>query len=61
MRITRYPSISESQFLGCTAAFVDSLFGELQSAAIALTRLEGRAKGDAFAYEMPLARRAGWF
>ena len=54
MRITRYPSISEHQFLGCTAAFVDSLFGELHSAAIALRRLEGKGKGDAFAYEMAL-------
>jgi len=35
VRIIRYPSISEHQFLGCTAAFVDSLFGELHSAAIA--------------------------
>jgi hypothetical protein len=54
VRITRYPSISEHQFLGCTAAFVDSLFGELHSAAIALRRLEGKGKGDAFAYEMAL-------
>jgi hypothetical protein len=54
MRITRFPSISEAQFLGCTAAFVDSLFGELQSAAIALRRLEDKGKGDAFAYEMEL-------
>ncbi len=54
MRIIRFPSISEHQFLGCTAAFMDSLFGELHSAAIALRRLEGRAKGDAFAYEMEL-------
>jgi len=54
MRIIRLPSISEHQFLGCTAAFVDSLFGELHSAAIALRRLEGKSKGDAFAYEMEL-------
>ena len=57
MRITRFPSISEHQFLGCTAAFVDSLFGELHSAAIALRRLEGKAKGDAFAHEMELDTR----
>lgn len=57
MRITRFPSISEHQFLGCTAAFVDSLFGELHSAAIALRRLEGKSKGDAFAYEMELDTR----
>jgi hypothetical protein len=57
LRITRLPSISEHQFLGCTAAFADSLFGELHSAAIALRRLEGRGKGDAFAYEMELDTR----
>jgi len=54
VRITRYPSLSEPQFLGCTAAFVDSLTGELHATAIALRRLEGRAKGSAFAYEMTL-------
>ncbi|MBZ5575869.1 MAG: hypothetical protein LAP40_04850 [Acidobacteriia bacterium] len=54
MRITRYPSLSEFQFLGCTAAFVDSLTGELNAAALALRRLEGQAKGSAFAYEMTL-------
>lgn len=54
MRIIRLPSISEHQFLGCTAAFVDSLFGELHSSAIALRRLEGKSKGGAFAYEMEL-------
>ena len=54
MRITRFPSISESQFFGCTAAFVDSLLGELNSAAASLRRLEGLRKGGAFAYEMTL-------
>ncbi len=54
MRITRFPSISENQFLGCTAAFVDSLFGELHAATIALRRLEGKGKGSAFAHEMEL-------
>ena len=54
MRITRYPSITEPQFFGCLAAFADSLFGELNAAAIALRRLEGRGKGSAFAYEMTL-------
>lgn len=54
MRITRYPSITEPQFYGCLAAFVDTLFGELNSAAIALRRLEGQGKGRAFAYEMTL-------
>ncbi len=54
MRITRYPNLSETQFFGCTAAFVDSLAGELNAATIALRRLEGQAKGAAFAYEMTL-------
>lgn len=54
VRITRYPSITEPQFFGCLAAFVDSLFGELNGAVIALRRLEGRSKGGAFAYEMTL-------
>ncbi|HEY1342074.1 MAG TPA: hypothetical protein VGF59_31415 [Bryobacteraceae bacterium] len=54
MRITRYPSLSEQQFFGCVAAFVDSLTGELNAAAIALRRLEGQSKGSAFAYEMTL-------
>ncbi len=57
MRITRLTAISEPQFLGCVAAFVDSLFGELHSAAIALRRLEGKNKGDAFAFEMELDTR----
>jgi hypothetical protein len=60
LRITRYPSISEQQFLGCNAAFVDSLTGELHSTTIALRRLEGRGKGSAFAHEMTLdAHRYG--
>ena len=54
MRITAYPSLSEPQFLGCLGAFVDSLFGELNSAAMYLRKLEGRPKGSAFAYEMAL-------
>ena len=54
MRITRFPSLSEPQFFGCAAAFVDSLSGELNAAAMALRRLEGGAKGAAFAYEMTL-------
>jgi hypothetical protein len=54
LRILRYPAISEPQFLGCAAAFVDSLEGELHTAAMALRRMEGRAKGSAFAYEMAL-------
>lgn len=54
MRITRYPSITEPQFFGCVSAFVDSLSGELNAAAASLRRLEGKTKGDAFAYEMTL-------
>ena len=54
MRITRFPALSEAQFFGCTAAFVDSLAGELNAAASALRRLEGQSKGAAFAYEMTL-------
>ena len=54
MRITRFPVLSEAQFFGCTAAFVDSLAGELNAAASALRRLEGQSKGSAFAYEMTL-------
>jgi hypothetical protein len=54
LRITRFPSLSEPQFFGCVAAFVDSLFGELNTATMALRRLEGTSKGGAFAYEMTL-------
>jgi hypothetical protein len=54
LRITRFPALSEPQFFGCTAAFVDSLFGELNASASVLRRLEGQSKGAAFAYEMTL-------
>jgi hypothetical protein len=54
LRITRYPSISSQQFLGCVSAFADSLTGELNSAMISLRRLAGGNKGSAFAYEMTL-------
>jgi hypothetical protein len=54
LRITRYPNINEPQFFGCVAAFVDSLTGELNAASMTLRRLEGQAKGRAFAYEMTL-------
>lgn len=56
MQITRYSSLTEPQFLGCNSAFVDSLTGELNSAAMYLQKLEGRKKGAAFAYEMSLDR-----
>jgi hypothetical protein len=52
LRISRFPSLTEAQFFGCTSAFVDSLSGELNAASIALRRLEGKSKGSAFAYEM---------
>ena len=54
MRIARFPSLTEAQFFGCTAAFVDSLSGEWHAASLALRRLEGKSKGSAFAYEMTL-------
>jgi hypothetical protein len=54
LRITRYPNITEDQFYGCVAAFVDSLEGELNAAASALRRLSGSRKGGAFAFEMTL-------
>ena len=54
MRITRFPHLTEAQFRGCVSAFVDSLFGELNAAAMYLRKLEGHAKGAAFAYEMSL-------
>ena len=54
LRITRYPSLNEPQFLGCAAAFIDSLSGELNAAAAALRRLEGQPKGGGFSYEMAL-------
>jgi hypothetical protein len=54
LRITRFPNITEDQFYGCVAAFVDSLEGELNAATAALRRLAGRNKGGAFAFEMAL-------
>lgn len=54
MRITRFPSLTPQQFLGCVAAFTDALTGELNAASLALRRLEGKAKGAAFAFEMTL-------
>ena len=56
MRITRYASLSEPQFLGCVSAFTEALSGELNSAAMYLRKLEGQAKGAAFAYEMSFDR-----
>ena len=54
MQITRFLSLSEAQFLGCVSAFVDSLTGELNSAALYLRKLQGQPKGAAFAFEMSL-------
>ena len=60
MRITRYPNLTEPQFQGCLSAFVDSLSGELNAAAMYLRKLENQPKGAAFAYEMSLdAHRYG--
>jgi len=54
LRITRFLSLTESQFRGCISAFVDSLSGELNGAAMYLRKLENQPKGAAFAYEMSL-------
>ena len=54
MQITRFIHLNETQFLGCASAFVDSLSGELNAAAMYLRKLEGQPKGAAFAYEMSL-------
>ena len=60
MQITRYPNLTEPQFQGCLSAFVDSLSGELNGAAMYLRKLENQPKGAAFAYEMSLdAHRYG--
>jgi hypothetical protein len=56
VQITRYASLSEPQFLGCVSAFADALTGELNSAVMYLRKLEGQAKGNAFAYEMSFDR-----
>jgi len=56
VQITRYASLTEQQFLGCVSAFADTLTGELNSAVMYLRKLEGQAKGAAFAYEMSLDR-----
>ncbi len=48
MQITRYASLSEPQFLGCTSAFADALAGELNSAAMYLRKLEDQPKGARF-------------
>jgi hypothetical protein len=54
LQITRYPSIDEMQFLGCTSAFIDSLTGEMNAAILFLRKLQGSRKGAAFAFEMQL-------
>ncbi|MFN7996485.1 MAG: hypothetical protein U0Q18_22930 [Bryobacteraceae bacterium] len=56
MQITRNPSLTEQQFLGCVSAFVDVLNGELNSGAMYLRKLQGQPKGAAFAFEMSLDR-----
>jgi hypothetical protein len=54
VQILRFPSLTEDQFRGCVAAFVDSLSGEFNAATVALRRLEGQAKGSAFVHEIAL-------
>jgi len=54
LHILRFPSLSEDQFRGCVAAFVDSLTGEFNAATAALRRLEGQTKGSAFVHEIAL-------
>jgi len=54
LQITRYTSLNEAQLLGCTSAFVDSLFGALNTAVMYLRKLEGQRKGNAFAFEMQM-------
>ncbi len=56
MRISRFPSLTESEFRGCNSAFVDALFGELGSTSLFLAKLDGQPKGSAFAFEMELDR-----
>jgi hypothetical protein len=46
--------LSDDQFRGCVAAFVDSLSGEFNAAVAALRRLEGQAKGSGFVHEIAL-------
>ena len=48
--------MSEPEYAGCVSAFVDSLAGELNTSANFLKRLQGSAKGAAFAYEMSFDR-----
>jgi quinol monooxygenase YgiN len=54
LQILRFPSLSETQFLGCGSAFVDSLNGHTSSALLNLRKLEGRQKGAAFSFEMQM-------
>jgi len=57
LHILRFPSLTEDQFRGCVAAFIDSLSGEFNAATAALRRLEGQAKGAAFVHEIALDQR----
>ena len=56
VQILRNPSLTEPEYAGCVAAFVDSLAGELNAASTYLKRLEGAAKGAGFAFEIGLDR-----
>ncbi len=54
MQILRFPSMSEAEYFGCVSAFVDSLWAALDGVAQSLGKLQGRAKGAAFLFEMQL-------
>jgi hypothetical protein len=54
LQITRHTSINETQFLGCTTAFVDALNFAMHSAMMFLEKLEAGPKGSAFAFEIQL-------
>jgi hypothetical protein len=54
VQITRLLTLNDAQFTGCVSAFIDSLLGELNAAALYLKKLEGQPKGAAFAFEMAL-------
>ena len=47
-------ALSEPEYLGCLAAFVDSFSGHLTQTRSYLARLEGKKKGALFGWEMAL-------
>ena len=54
MRILRYPTLSEAEFMACVSAFSDSLTSALEGTKAFLGRLQAQPKGAAFAFEMQL-------